>query len=63
MILKNLAYKVKCDIPGCKNFADFAVEKFDNTTDCLKLCNDCLIELNECIIKKLKTKNTAKNKK
>ncbi len=46
MIIKNVVRKVRCDMPNCKNIADFKVEKsgFFRSVG-LNLCNCCINEL------------------
>jgi len=48
MELKNLFYKVKCDMPGCNEFADYVIEKHGSSYKSLKFCSCCLNEMHKC---------------
>lgn len=57
MELKNLLYKVKCDVPGCNEFATYSIEKNGVSFQSLKFCNTCLNELHGCYSKKVTPKS------
>ena len=57
MELKNLFYKVKCDVPGCNEFADYVIEKNGSSYKSLKFCSTCLNEIHKCYSKKIVPKS------
>lgn len=60
MKLIDVAFKVKCDIPNCKNVASIKIEKegfFRNSG--LFLCKDCMEELYKQLAKKLTPKSPS----
>jgi len=67
MKLEQINYKVKCDIPGCKNISSYALtNKHFYISSNLNICKDCLCELYESIGKLLtpkSPKNVLNNKK
>ncbi len=58
MEIKSQQQKIKCDVPGCKNKANYVVENktffFNNQ---LNLCEDCVKEIYEWYAKKTTPKS------
>ena len=66
MKLEEVAYKVKCDMPGCKNISAYSItnKHFVISTN-MYLCKDCMKELYSAIGKILvpkSPKNILNNK-
>lgn len=57
MEIKRTLTKIKCDMPGCKNLADFTVNSTDNLKHNFYLCEDCLKKLNKQFSKILTPKS------
>ena len=57
MEIKELTAKIKCDLPGCKNIANYSVVTTDNSKHNLNICNLCLNELHSVISKQITPKS------
>ncbi len=57
MEIKNLTAKIKCDLSGCKNVANYSVVTSDNSKHNLNICNSCLQELHNVISKQITPKS------
>ena len=49
MKVKSCSYKTKCEINGCKNFADFSIYFQQETKVGINICKDCSNKLYSCL--------------
>ncbi len=52
MKLEQVTYKIKCDMPGCRNLSSYALtnRKFLRSTN-IHMCTDCMKELYKSMAK------------
>ena len=60
MEIKKTNVKIKCDMAGCKNIADYCIENSENSRYNFNVCTTCLKELHKqfiftCYLYKMKT--------
>ena len=60
MEIKKISSKLKCEISGCKNLADYSILTTDNSKYNLNICDHCLREINK-LSSKMFTPKSIKN--
>lgn len=49
MKVKNCLFKTKCEINGCKNFADFSIYLKPDAKAGINICRECSTQLYSCL--------------
>ena len=57
MEIKKTNVKIKCDMAGCKNIADYCIENSENSRYNFNVCTTCLKELDKQFSKVLTPKS------